>query len=120
MMVLDTCNTSAAIDIDITQVKFDELSLINFPGEVVSSLSTLVLKYIKIMMGAYNLHMKLATKLLLKVQKTETAVFNRNILEPYQVADELEREFALNYPKVMLLDPQYSKYGPVDCCLFLQ
>ena len=55
-------------------------------------------------MGAYNLLTKLATKLLLKVQKTETEIFNRNILEHYRVADELEREFALKDPKLMILD----------------
>ena len=43
------CNTSAAIDIDSAQVKFEELLLTNIPGEDVSSLSTLALKYIKIM-----------------------------------------------------------------------
>ena len=76
MMVLDACNTSAAIDIDSAHVKFDELLLSNFPGQDVSALSTLAVKYIKIMMGAYNLPTKLATKLLLKVQKTETEIFN--------------------------------------------
>ena len=120
MMVLDACNTSAAIDIDSAQVKFDELLLSNFPGQDVSALSTLALKYIKIMMGAYNLPTKLATKLLLKVQKTETEIFNRNILEHYRVADELEREFALKDPKLMILDSRYPKYGPVGCCSFLQ
>ena len=120
MMVLDACNTSAAIDIDSAEIKFNDLSLSDFPGQDVSSLSTLALKYIKIMMGAYNLPTKLATKLLLKVQKTETEIFNRNILEHYRVADELEREFALKDPRLMLLDSRYPKYGPVGCCSFLQ
>ena len=56
MMVIDACNTSAAIDVDSAQVKFDVLCLSNFPVQDVSSLSILALKYIKIMMGAYNLH----------------------------------------------------------------
>ena len=58
--------------------------------------------------------------LFLKIQKTETEIFNRNILEYYRVTDELEREFALKDPKLMLLDPRYPKYGPVGCCSFLQ
>ena len=49
MMVLSACNTSASIDIDTAKLKFKELSLSNFPGENVSSLSTLGLKYFKIM-----------------------------------------------------------------------
>lgn len=79
-----------------------ELSSSNFPGEDVSSLSTLVFKYSKILIGAYNLHTNLATKLCINVQKTETEIFNRNILELYRVAS-----------KMMLLDSRYLKYGPV-------
>jgi len=79
----------------------------------VSSLSILALKFIKIMMGTYNLPTKLATKLLLKVQKTETEIFNRNILEHYRVADELEHKVDLKNPRLMLLDSRYPKYGPV-------
>ena len=120
MMVLDTCNTSAAIDIEIAVIKFNELSLSNCPRQDVSSLSTLALKYIKIIMGAYNLPTKLSTKLLIKVQKTDTEIFNRNILEHYRVADELERGFALKDSRLMLLDSRYPKYGPVGCCSFLQ
>ena len=53
MMVLSACNTSASIDIDTAKLKFKELSLSDFPGKTVSLLSTLALKYFKIMQAGH-------------------------------------------------------------------
>lgn len=79
------------------------------------SISPVALNYIKIMMGVYSIPTKLATKLVVKVQKTETEIFNKDILEYYRVADKLECEFALKDPKIMILNTRYVKYDLVGC-----
>lgn len=72
------------------------------------------------MMEAYNFPTKLATKLFLSIQKSETKIFNRNILKYYTVADELERECALKGPNLIVLYLRYTKYGLVGCGTFFQ
>lgn len=57
-----------AISSQLVESKFDELILSKFPGQDALSLSTLVLKYIKNIIDVYNLHTKLETKVLIKVQ----------------------------------------------------
>ena len=49
MMVLDTFNMSATIDIEGVGKAFDVLTLSSFPGENISALATSALKYIKVM-----------------------------------------------------------------------
>jgi len=120
MMVTNTCNASVSIDIESATSKFKELSLSNFPGEDISALSTLVLKYIKIMQGVYYLPPKLATDLLLKYQDTETEIFNRNVITHYIVLDELETKCTQKDQALMIADSQYESHGPVRCCGFLQ
>ena len=120
MMVLSACNTSASIDIDTAKVKFKELSLSNFPGENVSSLSTLALKYFKIMQAGHYLPEHLSTERLLKCAKTQTEMFNRKVLTQYSTSDELEREYALKDQSLMRADSRYDVFGPIGCCGFLQ
>ena len=76
MMILDSCNTSAAIDIEGAEKSFGALQLADFPGENVSALATAALKFIKIMHSAYALPPKLGTMLLLKVSKMSSKIFN--------------------------------------------
>ena len=95
MMVLSACNTSASIDIDTAKLKFKELSLSSFPGENVSSLITLALKYFKVMQAGHYLPEYLSTELLLKCSKTQSEIFNRKVLTQYSISDELERELSL-------------------------
>lgn len=120
MMVLDACNTSAAIDIEGAGKAFDALTLSSFPGENVSALATSALKYIKVMKGAYALPPKLGTTLLLKVSKTSSEIFNRNILNYYADMDEMETKFYLKDPRLMEADAMYPTHGPVGCCGYIQ
>ena len=53
--MLNACNTSAAINIDSAQVKFEVMLLNEFTREEISVLNTLALKLFKIMDGRYNL-----------------------------------------------------------------
>ena len=96
MMILDTCNISATIDIEGADNYFTNLSLNYFPGEDISDLATTVLRHIKFMCGAYALPQKLGTTLLLKVCKTSSDISNQNILNYYSDSGEMETKY---YPK---------------------
>ena len=117
MMILDACNTSAALDIDGAEKSYKALTLSDIPGENVSDLATVALKHIKIMSGAYALPAKLGTLLLLKVCKSSIETFNRNILNCYVDADAMETRYA---PSFCATDPDYSKYGSIGICGYLQ
>ena len=119
-MVLDVCNTSAAIDVKTANTKFYELSLSNFPGENISQFAVLALKCIKIMKGGFSLPTDLGSTLLMKASKTGTELFNRQVMDQYTHADALERLYEMKDPKLLLANPGYDKYGPVGCCSFLQ
>ena len=119
-MVLSACNTSASIDIDTAKLKFKELSLSNVPGESVSSLSTLALKYFKIMQAGHYLPEYLSTELLPKCSKTQSEIFNRKVLTQYSTSDKLEHEYAINDQSLMRADSRYDVFGPIRCCGFLQ
>jgi len=80
MMILDACNMPAAINIEGAEKSFKALTLSDFLGENVSDLATIALKQIKFMSRAYALPAKLGTLLLLKVCKSSSKIFNRNIL----------------------------------------
>ena len=120
MMVLEACNTSAAIGVKTAKSKFYELSLSNFPGENIAQFAVLALKYIKIMKGGFSLPTDLGSTLLIKASKTGTELFNRQVMDQYTMSDSLERRYEMKDPKLLLADPDYDKYGPVGCCSFLQ
>ena len=71
------------------------------------------------MKGVYALLPKLGTTLLLKLQKTESEIFNRNISNDYASIDEMETKYLLKDPKVVISDPLYSTHGPVGCCGYI-
>ena len=66
-MILDTCNTSAAIGIEGAEKAFTNICLNTFTCENISDIATTALRYIKVMRGAYALPPKIGTTLLLKV-----------------------------------------------------
>lgn len=51
MMTLDTVNASAELDVKGAKMSFKSLSLSNYPGENVTEMATIALKYIKIVRG---------------------------------------------------------------------
>ena len=120
MMVLYVCNSSILIDIEGASTPFESLALKDFRGEKLSALSTTAFKYIKIMKGVYALHSKLGTILLLKVQKTESEIFNQSILDHYATADEMETKYFLKDPKIMISNPLYSTHSLVGCCGYIR
>ena len=67
MIIIDTCNTSSAIDIEGAETYFTNISLNDFPGENISDIVTNALRHIKVMCGAYDIYPKLGMTLLLKV-----------------------------------------------------
>ena len=120
MMILDTCNASATIDIDGAKEAFQELTLESFPGENVEALATKSLKLIKIMKTGYALDMKTGSKLLHKVESTSTPFFNRSVHAKLDTVLEMERDYALRDPKSLELDPRYNSLGPIPLCGFIR
>lgn len=100
-MVLRACNTLTSIDIDNAKVEFKDVLLSNIPGNNGFSLSTMALKYIKIIHADPNL--------LLKCSKMHTKMFNRKVLTQYLTVDELVREFALKDQSLMQTNSQYTR-----------
>lgn len=90
MMVLSACNTLVSIDINTVKLKAKEHTLSNFPGENVSALSTLALRYFKIIQAGHYLPGYLVTKILLKCPKPQTKMLSHKVLNQYLTSDELE------------------------------
>ena len=86
-MILEACNTSTAIYIKITITAFEAIFLHNFLGHNLSVLGTTALKFIEIMTRGYALPSKQDISLLLKAQKTESYIFNRNIINLYKISE---------------------------------
>ena len=59
VMILDTCNSSVAVDIDGTEKRFTALSVTKFQAEIISTLATSCFKLIKAMDGVYVLSSKI-------------------------------------------------------------
>ena len=76
---MDTCLASASVDIDGAKAHFKELTLASYQGENVAAFSVVALKLIKIMKGAYAIDIKIGSKLLRKVDHTQSDYFNRKI-----------------------------------------
>ena len=77
MMIFDTCMASASVDIGGAITQFTSLSLSSFPGENIASFSIAALKLIKIMNTAYSMDVKTGSKLLRKIQHTQSDSFNQ-------------------------------------------
>ena len=119
MIIIDTCNTSSAIDIEGAETYFTNISLNDFPGENISDIVTHALRHIKVMCGAYDIYPKLGMTLLLKVWKTSSDIFNQSILNYYSDTDEVETKY---YPKDPCLTENknsYAKYVPAGVCGYL-
>ena len=76
MMTLDTCNVSVQMDVTAAKASFKALTLDDFPGENVTALTTLLLKYIKVMSGNYSMNVELGSHLIKKVCSTSSDYFN--------------------------------------------
>ena len=116
MMAMDTCLASASVDIDGAKAHFKELSLDSYPGENVAAFSVVALKLIKIMKGAYAIDIKIGSKLLRKVDHTQSDYFNRKIHGFLDTTRAMESKYLFKDPKTMTTDTDYAEYGPIGLC----
>ena len=116
MMVLDTCHSSASLDIDTARENFANLKLSSFPGENVGAFGVEALKLIKIMNTGYAMEVTVGLKMLRKITNTSNDYFNRKVYNLLDKARELEIKYNLKDPKLMKKDPLYSKFGPIGLC----
>ena len=120
MMILETCNISASMDVKGAEDDLNALALSSFPGENISAFATAALKFIKIMNSAYSLPLRTGSNILRKTTKTSSEYFNRTIFTHLDNAYRMEDKYALKDPALLKLDPLYSKYGPIGICGILQ
>jgi hypothetical protein len=71
MMTLEISNASVSYDFEGAQVKLDQLTLSNYPGEDVSAFCSDAQKQIKVMQIGYVLPIRVGSKLLMKCTKTD-------------------------------------------------
>ena len=93
IMVLETCNISASIDVKGEEKDLSTLQLSSFPGENISAFATAALKLIKVMNSAYSLLLRTGSDLLNKITKQSSDYFNRTIFNhldnTYQMEETL-------------------------------
>ena len=70
MMILETCNILASMDVKGAEAGLNELKLSSFPGKNVSAFATTALKLIKVMNSAYSLPLRTSSELINKVTST--------------------------------------------------
>ena len=121
MMVLEVVNASTTHDIDAASKAFDTLSLDTFPGENINKFSTEALRLIHIMRGAYALPYQLGSKLLSKVDNTQSTYFNQQVHDLKKVARSMEiAHGCLRDPKLLESASDYKTHGPIPLCSSLQ
>jgi hypothetical protein len=69
MMALEISNASVSYDIEGAQVKLDQITLSNYPGEEVSAFCSDTQKQIKVMQSRYALPIRVGSKMLMKCTK---------------------------------------------------
>ena len=104
MMIFDTCMASASVDVGGAITQFTNLSLSSFPGENIASFSITALKLIKIMNTAYSMDVKTGSKLLLKIQHTQSDYCNRKIHTFLDIVRTMESKYLLKDPKLLEKD----------------
>ena len=72
MMLLETCNISASMDVQGAQEDLNGLQLTSFPGENVSAFATAALKLVKIMNSAYSIPIRTGSDIIRKVTGTSS------------------------------------------------
>ena len=121
MMILEVVNASTTHDIDAASKAFDALSLASFPGENINKFSTEALRLIHIMRGAYALPYQLGSKLLSKVDNTQSTYFNQQVHDLKKVARSMEiAHGCLRDPKLLESASDYKTHGPIPLCSSLQ
>ena len=120
MMILETCNISASMDVKGAQDDLEALELSSFAGENVSAFAITALKLIKIMSSAYSLPLRTGSDISRKTTKTSSEYFNRTIFTHLDIAYCMEYKYALKDPALLKQDPLYPKYGPIGICGIIQ
>ena len=72
---------------------FTNISLNEYSGENISDLASTAIRHTKVMRGTYALTRKLGTTLFLKIWRTSSDNFNKNILNYYADTDEMENKY---------------------------
>ena len=120
MMVLDSCNASIVHDIDGAKKKFEDLTLLSFPGENISDFSTEAKRLLTIMGDAYALPVNAGSQLLYKVSKTSCEYFNRLMFDHLSATKRMEKHYRLLNPRAIMNDTDYTTYGPYGILATLQ
>ena len=79
MLILETCNISASMDIKGTEDDLNAPDLSSFPGENISVFVTVVLKLLKIMNGRYFLPLPTGLNILRKTKQNPPSI----LIGPY-------------------------------------
>jgi DNA-directed RNA polymerase subunit M/transcription elongation factor TFIIS len=120
MMALEISNASVSYDIKGAQVKLDELTLSNYPGEDVSAFCSDAQRQIKVMQSGYALPILVGSKLLMKCTKTECEYFNRKVFDRLDKVKDMEDKSKLADPASITNDPGYHEYGPIGVIAWAQ
>jgi hypothetical protein len=120
MMALEISNASVSYDIEGAQVKLDQLTLSNYPGEDVSAFCSDAQKQIKVMQSGYALPIRVGSKLLMKWTKTECEYFNRKLFDRLDKVKDMEDKYKLADPASITNDIGYHDYGPIGVIAWAQ
>jgi hypothetical protein len=120
MMALEISNASVSYDIEGAQVKLDQLTLSNYPGEDVSAFCSDAQKQIKVMQSGYALPIQVGSKLLMKCTKTECEYFNRKVFDCLDKVKDMEDKYKLAHPASITNDVGYHDYGPIGVIAWAQ
>jgi hypothetical protein len=93
MMALEISNASVSYDIKGAQVKLDQLTLSNYPGEDVAAFCSDSQTQIKVMQSGYAPPIRVGSKLLMKCTKTECEYFNRKVFDLLDKVKDMEYKY---------------------------
>ena len=113
MQVLETCHASTGRDVAQAKKDLDALELSSFPGEDVTELATKAKSLIEIMSNDFALPIDQGSKLLMKVTKTSSDMFNRAVFAKLDEVRKFEQQYRLLNPEKIKTDKQYATLGPL-------
>jgi hypothetical protein len=113
MQVLETCHASTGRDVAQAKKDLDALELSSFPGEDVTELATKAKSLIEIMSNDFALPIDQGSKLLMKVTKTSSDMFNRAAFAKLDEVRKFEQQYRLLNPEKIKTDQQYATLGPL-------
>ena len=121
MMIYEVVNASTSLDIAQANKAFEELKLIDYAGENISTFVDEALRLIHIMDCAYALPYQLGSQLLEKVDSTSSNYFNMQVQKMLFEARTMEESIGpVADPKSLTTHKSYSEYGPIALCSTLQ